>query len=279
MNITINGKPADITLEGEKTVGEVLAGLNGWLDGSGFRLSGLEIDGTPADSLSLGAFFDRELADIQNLDIKTSSLLDLAAEALLRVFGDSGDYEKAGPAEKKDFVSRWRQSPAALFLAGAEPEIYRWAEQSFSGGSPDPAELRRMLDERLRELGDPRGELDRTGPLVEEIIRRLEDLPLDIQTGKDGRAAETIRIFSGAAEKIFRLFHLLKAGGLDTKALKVDDIPAAEFLEEFSTALRELLAAYETRDSVLVGDLAEYELAPRFRGLYAALKSPAAPRI
>jgi hypothetical protein len=32
-----------------------------------------------------------------------------------------------------------------------------------------------------------------------------------------------------------------------------------------------MLAAYKQRDTVLVGDLAEYEMAPRLRGLYAAI--------
>jgi hypothetical protein len=276
MNITINGKPADITLEGEKNVGDVLAGLSGWLHGSGFRLSGIEADGETADLASLETFFDRALANTQTLDIRTSSLLELTAEALIRVRGDSEAYETAGFEEKKLFVSPWRQSPAALFLSREGPEIYQWAEQAFSGGGLSPAEFRRLIDERLREMEDPRGEVDRAEPLIEEIIRRLEDLPLDIQTGKDGRAVETIRIFSGAAEKIFRLFSLLEAGGLDTKTLKVDDIPIVEFIREFGAALQELLAAYETRDAVLVGDMAEYELAPRLRGLYAAIKSPAA---
>jgi hypothetical protein len=45
-------------------------------------------------------------------------------------------------------------------------------------------------------------------------------------------------------------------------------------MEEFGAALKELLAAYEVRDAVLVGDLAEYELAPRLRGLYAAINTP-----
>jgi hypothetical protein len=274
MNITINGKPADITLEAEKNAGDVLEGMSGWLEGSGYRLSGLEIDGETADSASLESLLRRELTAIQTLDIRISSLWELMAEALIHTRENSEDYEQAGFEEKKEFCVRWRQSPAALFLSEQGPEIYQWAERTFSGGDLSAAELRGLIDERLRELEDPAGELDKAEPLIKEIIRRLEDLPLDIQTGKDGRAVETIRIFSGAAEKIFRLFGLEKAKGLDTGALKVDDIPVAEFIGEFGAALQELLAAYETRDAVLVGDLAEYELAPRLRKLYAAIKSP-----
>jgi hypothetical protein len=276
MNITINGNPADIVLEAEKNVGDILAGLDGWLNGSGHRLSGLGIDGETADSASLEALFDRELAGIHTLDIRTSSFLELMAEALIYTRGDIEDFENADFEEKKILHTRWQNSPEALFLAGQIPDIYGWAEKTFSGEGLGPAELRGLIDERLREIGDPLGELNSAGPLIDGVARRLEDLPLDIQTGKDGRAAETVQIFSQIAEKIFRLFCLLKAEGLDTSAMKVDDIPIADYIEEFGVALRELIAAYETRDAVLVGDLAEYELAPRILRLYAVISSPAA---
>jgi hypothetical protein len=274
MNITINGNPADITLETEKNVGDVLAGLDGWLAGSGFRLSGLAIDGKAADSGSMETLFNRELADIQSLDIKTSSLGELTAEALLYTREDCEVYEQGSFETRQNLAAQWRQSPAALFLLTQCPEVHQWTEQAFSGEGIGAGELRGILDERLREFEDPLGELNRVEPLIEGLVRRLEDLPLDIQTGKDGRAAETIQIFSGISGKIFRLFNIQKERGLDTSALNVDNISIHAFIEEFGAALRELLAAYETKDTVLVGDLAEYELAPRLRKLYAVVKSP-----
>jgi hypothetical protein len=274
MTITINKKPADIILETEKNVGDVLAGLDDWLKGSGYRLSGLEIDGETAPSDSLEVIFGRELANIQTLDIQTSSLAELMAEALLKVREDNIVYEQAGFEEKKSIPPRWRQSPEAGFLSEQMPEMYQWADKTFSGEGFEPAEFQRIIDERLRELENPAGELNKAEPLIEGLVRRLEDLPLDIQTGKDGRAVETIQIFSNTGEKIFRVFNLLRAGGLETNALKVDDMLIADYIEEFGAALRELLAAYETRDAVLVGDLAEYELAPRLRKLYAVMRNP-----
>ncbi|MDR3166651.1 MAG: hypothetical protein LBT93_01800 [Treponema sp.] len=275
MNITINGKPADITLEAEKTVGEVLAGLDEWLNGSGHRLSGVTIDGETAGSGSLAEIFSRELDRIGTLDIHTSPLLELMAEALINLRRDIEEYEQAGFGEKKDFHKRWQESPEALFLSAQIPEIYEWADASFAGEGAGPGELLNLVEERLRELQDPAGELNKAEPLIQAIVRRLEDLPLDIQTGKDGRAMETVRLFSNVAEKIFRLFNLMKAEGYGVASVTVENIPVSDYIDEFGTALKELLAAYETKDAVLVGDLAEYELAPRFGNLYAAIKTPA----
>ena len=57
MDIFINGKKADIALETEKTVGELLAGIEKWLDGTGSRISGIEIDGMAANAGDLESVF------------------------------------------------------------------------------------------------------------------------------------------------------------------------------------------------------------------------------
>jgi hypothetical protein len=275
MTITINGQPADIILEAEKTVGQVLAGLDQWLNGSGHRLSGVTIDGETAGSGSLTGIFSRELDHIKTLDIHTCAVMELMAEALINLRRDAEEYEQAGFEGKKELYKRWQKSPEALFLTDQIPEIYEWADKSFAGEGVSPGELLNLVEERIRELQDPAGELNKAEPLIQAIVRRLEDLPLDIQTGKDGRAVETVHLFSNIAEKIFRLFNLMKAEGYDVASLTVENIPVSDYINEFGTALKELLAAYETRDAVLVGDLAEYELAPRFSNLYTAIRIPA----
>jgi hypothetical protein len=124
-------------------------------------------------------------------------------------------------------------------------------------------------------MANPREEIGRAENLVSGIAGRLEELPLDIQTGKDGRAAETMQLFSRIGEKLFRLLMILESSGLSLETLSIDTLPAKEFMEDFASALKELNAAYENRDAVLVGDLAEYELAPRLVKLFTALKYPA----
>jgi hypothetical protein len=274
MDILINGQKADITLDNEQTVGDILAAFEQWL-GNSTRLSGLSIDGEMAHTGSLEELLRRDIQSVKTLDIITSSLPQLIIESLLRVYQDIDEYENLGFDEKQRFREQWGESPQARLLAEQLPELSECCITAFSGNGLNPRMLRAIIEERLREFQDPAGELGRVEPLVAEICVRLEDLPLDIQTGKDSRAVETVRIFSNIAEKIFRIFNVLKAEGLSTDEIKVAEIPVSDYIAEFSAALKELLAAYEQRDAVLVGDLAEYELAPRLRGLYAAMRNPA----
>jgi hypothetical protein len=275
MKISINGSPADITLETEKTIGDILSGMDKWLEGSGGRLSGLLIDGRKIGPAALGEAFGLSLDGIGSLDIAVSSWRELAAEALLglgEICGAWGSlpFESRGEARKN-----WEESAAAAFLAAEIPDIYGFAARSFSGEGLSPEDLGSLVTERLRELEDPGEEISRAGGLVSSVAGRLEDLPLDIQTGKDGRAAETMQLFSRTAEKLFRLLFILKTSGLPPETLIIDNRSAKDFMAEFNSALKELSSAYENRDAVLVGDLAEYELAPRLIKFFTALKDSA----
>ena len=271
MRIRINGADADIQLETEKNVGEILCGLDSWLAGTGHRLSGLAIDGEAADAGSMDDCFDRSVDAVDTLDISTSAIVELFAESLLHTMQDVDAYEAAGFEDKSRFAGQWQQSPQALLLADQSPDLFDWAVTVFSGEGVSPQGFRLLLEERLNELRDPAAEMVKTGLLVDEICGRLEELSLDIQTGKDARAAETIRAFSGVAEKIFRIFNLLKLAGFPVGEITVENVSITTYITEFGTALRELLAAYEQHDTVLVGDLAEYEMAPRLHRLHAAI--------
>jgi hypothetical protein len=275
MKITIDGKAADIAPEKEKSLGDVLGGIGEWLAGLGYSLSGLKLNGEALGAAALESAFGMALEDIETLDIQTSALPVLMAEALVALAQTLGDYENASFEERRRVEVLWAESPAASFLAECVPDLYGLAGQTFRGEGLAPSALASLLEERLRELRDPLQELGGLEALVESTAQRLEDLPLDIQTGKDSRAAETAQIFSAVTEKLFRIFSLLKLEGFIADTLLIDAMPFSAFIDDFSAALKELLAAYEAKDAVLVGDLTEYELAPRLRAFYAAIKAPA----
>ncbi|MDR1352920.1 MAG: hypothetical protein LBK05_06525 [Treponema sp.] len=274
MDIYINGKTADITLETEKTIGDLLSGVEIWLRSSGCRLNGLEIDGEPVAGEDISSVFSRDLEGMGAVNIKVCPRSELALDALCEARGFLDACARGeGP---ENIAGLWRASPAASFLEDENTRLFRDIDAVFGPGKTEKAEnIIPLVDERIRELINPEEELGRIESLVTGIAERLEELPLDIQTGKDGRAAETVNGFSAVAEKLFRLFYLIQAQGQDLSGILVESSPVYDFLGEFSAALKELLAAYEGRDVVLVGDLAEYELAPRLRSFYGALKVPA----
>jgi len=217
------------------------------------------------------ACLGRDIDTIDTLDIYTSSVTELYAECLFRVMEALDAYAAADFEVKGSVAVSWMESPSAKMLAEQNPGLFDWVTKTFSGEGSSPQAVRSVVEERLCELKMPMDEIDRASAIVAEVCARLEELPLDIQTGKDARAAETVSIFSGVAEKVFRIYGILESSGFPVGEIKVGDSPVTDYMAEFHAALRELLGAYEQQDSVLVGDLAEYEMAPRLRCLHAAV--------
>jgi len=273
MNICINERPADITLDTEKTLGDVLSGIEFWISSSGNRIREISVDGEVLEAEALSGAFDRDIKDIKNLDIAVSAYRELAAEALEVLLDICAVYSSAAFDERPLIAKAWEDNAAAYFLRADISDIHALAGHAFSGEGLSVRELSLMVEERLREVARPEEELAGCEALVKNVAGRMEELPLDIQTGKDQRAVETIQHFSRTGEKLFRIFFLFESEGLSLDTFLVDGLPGRAFMEEFTAALTEISAAYENRDTVLVGDLSEYELAPRLLKFFFALKN------
>jgi len=266
MEIKINGRTADITIDNEKNIAQVMAGIEQWLAGSGHRLSGLTVDGQAADLSSLEVIFEREIDSVNTLDILTMSITELAVMSLVNLLGDIDEFDDLAFDGRNNFFSNWKERPQAVFAFEQMPDLYSFFENTFLNGAFSTQTLRSITEERLREIQTPVDEFSNLRPLLEETCARLTDLPLDIQTGKDARAAQTIQVFSGITEKIFRVYKQLEIQGYIPQQAAEKNL--TQQINDFNASVKELLQAYEKNDTVLIGDLAEYEIAPRLAEIY-----------
>jgi len=133
MEISINGKPADITLESEKTLGDLLAGVEEWLSVSESRISGLQIDGQNINAVSLTEVFEKELTGIKQINITVSAWQELALEALYNALKTVQVYEQSSFSEKGDIKNNWESCPASSFLSEQMSDISKLMDSLFKG--------------------------------------------------------------------------------------------------------------------------------------------------
>lgn len=275
MNVTLNGNPFDVTVERERTLGELLAGVESWLESSRFSVSAFSLNGKAVPVGEVEEACATDLDEIDTLDIRASSWSELLLEALAE---SARCLEDAERGNEEEAATRFDSGAASGFLAGGERDLHRRIREALRDGTEAERReaLRRELADRMREIADPAAELVRVRERIADVAERLEAVPLELQTGKDAAAARTIGDFASLAETMLRLIPLAEAAGLSLSAKTVDGSAFSDFMDELTTALRELAAGYENGDAILVGDLAEYELAPRLRTLAAALAEGAA---
>lgn len=272
MNIVIDGKVADIRPTTEKTVGEVVSALEEWLTGSGLVLCGVTLDGKAAVCGTISALFNTPIAEARELCLKTVSTAELCSDALGRSAVFYHEWEKADKERQAAMAADWETSVEALFLKSHELSLYHPISAAFRGEAP--FDIDGAAEERLLELREPERSLAALRGDVEWAAARLENFALDVQMGKDLQAATTVAEFAALAAKIFRLIPLLRCNNAAVESLFADKV----FFEDFNGALKEFFAAYQEGDTVLSGDLAEYEVAPRLKTFYAELSAKAAER-
>jgi hypothetical protein len=269
MKININGKPLDYTLTNEKTLIEIIAGLEQWLSNSGHRMSELSVDGQDVNSSMVEEIFKKDIKTLKLIEVRTNSIAELTTACIINLKRDIDEYEKLNFDEKAKFFENWKESGQVQYISEEMPDFYSYFVDAFSTGKISIETLRAITDEIQREVTEPVKELEKLEPILNEICEKLINLPLNIQTGKDLLAATTIELFSTITEKIIRIFYQLNIQGYLLQMEEAKKI-AHDFID-FKNILTELLEAYEKHDTIIIGDLAEYEAAPKLKELYFAI--------
>lgn len=282
MELTINGGTVEFELEREKNLGEVLVSLDSWLDGHGLIISRVDVDGASVGG-DIMAVKDRELSSIGHLDIRTERVSAFRAKTLasacvwleeaLALAPVSGALPHSDRAMEGERIL----STASGFL---NPEEISYLERAAAalrtpGEEASVAELKAIaaiMDERRAECDDPRGSALRAAAAFRRDRESILNIPVWLQTGRDREAMEAISRFTETFSKILRLMPALVESGIDPSTLQVGGKPYADFFTDLNGVLNQLMEAFGSRDTVLIGDLAEYEVLPRLDSIFEALE-------
>lgn len=106
-----------------------------------------------------------------------------------------------------------------------------------------------------------------------EIAQKLEQVPVQLQSNND---REANAIITELADLVSDICHVATFSALfPTKfgALTINDKNLLDFFSDFSAILTDFEHALEDKDSVLTGDLAEYEISPRLIAFADAMEA------
>ncbi|MDC7228023.1 MAG: hypothetical protein PQJ61_14770 [Spirochaetales bacterium] len=294
MNIYINEQQIDFKLENETVLREVIAGLDSWAGESGYHMQEIFFDDkdyfegsndeTPVESIkelrvtaknsfqihqdNLQLLYQYVSLFVKSLEGGNKKLLDELKENAEPVTGLLADFlgEKI---DSEDAVSAGLLTNINLF----DPETYQTDDEHFITLVRQLTGLKIILNERISELSDPIGELGKTVKALKLSQEEINNISVLLQTGKDREALNSIIRFSELSQKTLRLYQVLKnTGYVNLEELVVDGKKFSEYYLDLNGILSELLEAFTANDSVLIGDLLEYEIAPRLESLTTVLE-------
>ncbi|TFG65288.1 MAG: hypothetical protein E4H36_00460 [Spirochaetales bacterium] len=290
MRILVNDREVDVTLEQEKTLGEVVVGMAGWLEDSGYVITSLVKDGVTLGLPEKSSWEGLNIEEVGNLNIYSKLYWEAELDDYLQILDFLNRLHNGVSREKQDYLedslaeerqaylavnriaspsSEIVESPDNTVLFTLTAELAGMMQEPGSKGKKDQLlNLIHMyiiiINERIQEIHHPLEEFTALADLIMKTVDRINDVSILLQTGKDREAMESIILFTELSQKIIRLYPLLiQKQLLSPEDAVIEGRPLTDFYTDLNTVLGEMLEAFQSQDSVLLGDLLEYEVSPR----------------
>lgn len=106
----------------------------------------------------------------------------------------------------------------------------------------------------------------------DELAANMMDLPAKLQSGKDKEATNFITLLADFIDKFCHTASLSALFPSVYKNISIDGKPLNDFFADFSQILTDFEQAISSKDTVLMGDLAEYEISPRLTSIASSIK-------
>jgi hypothetical protein len=266
----------------------VATAVERWLAGAGFVVVALSSDGEDLAASPRERWQSRPVDGIGEFVVDARLAAELRIEhwraaagvfdTLARVL-DSESADGGAPVVDDEALTAAGTALDALHRSPAGPDVAATAvrlERSLAGATTAtvrawPVERRAAAAGLARELtgaltvfagqaADPAAAIAAAAEPVARLVPGLAQVAVQLQTGRDRDAMTTVMGICDAVQRLLPLVSFLPPDG-GRERLIVD----------LNATLRDLVAAFEAKDTVLIGDLAEYEVAPRLAQLLPLL--------
>lgn len=296
MEIFINDNKIDFQLENETVLHHVIEGIDDWTEKDGFHIQDIFFDNKPY-SRTDAECTEMPLEQVTELKIIAKTRMEIHQDNLQLLYQYISLFLKSIEGWNTKLIKdlQTESGPVTHLLSQFLEEDYESDSSisrklytninnfSFDDSSEGSAlneplvhylsSLKIILYERISELSNPLGELVKTTAALKLTQNEINDISVLLQTGKDREALNSIIKFSELNQKTLRLYPLLKNTGIiDINVIVIDDKNISDYYSDLNGILSELIEAFTANDSVLIGDLLEYEVAPRLESLIGVLE-------
>lgn len=114
--------------------------------------------------------------------------------------------------------------------------------------------------------------LTKLSELFANLAGQMESVPSALQSGKNKEVSESIK---NVADSIDQFCHVAALASLfpeTFKIINIDGVSFKDFFADFSPILKDFEDALKNNDTVMIGDLSEYEICPRLQAISKALE-------
>jgi len=121
-------------------------------------------------------------------------------------------------------------------------------------------------------VNDIKASFAKLSELFDQLASQMEEVPVALQSGKNKEVSNSI---AKLADSIDQFCHIATLASLFPETFtssQLKGINIKDFFADFSPILKDFEDALQNNDTVMLGDLSEYEICPRLKEISKALK-------
>ena len=144
--------------------------------------------------------------------------------------------------------------------------------ETFDEESVKPLDKNMKFEFSVVTQNDIKNSFSKLSELFENLAAQMQNVPMALQNNKNIEVSESIKKL---ADSIDQFCHIATLATLFPEIIantNINGIDFKEFFQEFSPILKDFEEALQNDDTVMLGDLSEYEICPRLKDISNALK-------
>jgi len=170
----------------------------------------------------------------------------------------------------KSFEATCEENKAAVI--GINVDSKQITAESFDQEAAKPLGKDTKFEFSVVTENDIKASFAKLSELFNELSTQMEGVPLALQSGKNLEVSESIKKL---ADSIDQFCHIATLASLFPETFtntSMKGMNFKEFFADFSPILKDFEDALQNNDTVMLGDLSEYEICPRLKEISNALK-------
>lgn len=265
MEIIINEQRIDYELENEKTIGEVLKSIITWLEKADMRINSIQVDEA---ALTNDQLFDRPINTVRKLQIESISnreyqinFLEYAQNYLILLNEALNKNDQKSLSELSKSYEEMRSVLFEIIGRSVQADMCKTLDSVFLNDEEigcklqetgvEISQLNSVIKNYLVELVHPEKQMEKIVTNLVELAEKLDEVAIQLQTGQDKVAMAAIIHLVELLQAFMRCLVWMEKKDTSTKLNKA-----------MNDMLAELEEALKTNDTVLIGDILEYEIKP-----------------
>ena len=170
----------------------------------------------------------------------------------------------------KSFESTCEENDAAVI--GIKVDGKQITAELFDEEASKPLTQNTKFEFSIVTINEIKDAFIKLSDLFEQLSVQMEGVPVALQSGKNKEVSASIK---SLADSIDQFCHIATLASLFPETFSADSVKINfnEFFADFSPILKDFEDALQNNDTVMLGDLSEYEICPRLKEISAALKT------